>query len=85
MSKYSEVDKSATIRKLINWGRVANPKDKVTGKQAAERFHDWCKIGLTPYQVAQVANGEIDMPDSLFEELLIDSNAHAQLIYKSKE
>ncbi|WP_180980196.1 hypothetical protein [Vibrio diazotrophicus] len=53
MSKYINIDKAKTIKKLIQWGSY-NAHNKVTGKQASERFHDWCSIGLTPFNVAQV-------------------------------
>lgn len=79
MSKYINIDKAKTIKKLIQWGSY-NAHNKVTGKQASERFHDWCSIGLTPFNVAQVANGERDISDERFEALIIDANAYAQLV-----
>ena len=84
MSKYSQVDKARTIKKLILWGRP-DSQEKVNGKQASDRFRDWCEIGFSPAQVAQVANGELDIPDCFFEAIITDANAFAQLEYKSEQ
>ncbi|MBE3653840.1 hypothetical protein BOO91_20175 [Vibrio navarrensis] len=78
MSKYLDVDKAKTVRKIILWGKV-DTQAVITGKQAAERFSSWNKIGYTPYEVAKVANGDLEITDSVFEALIKDANAYAQL------
>lgn len=78
MSKYLDVDKAKTVRKIILWGKV-DTQEVITGKQAAERFSSWNKIGYTPYEVAKVANGDLEITDSVFEALIKDANAYAQL------
>ncbi|MDP2503932.1 hypothetical protein AB4589_25120 [Vibrio sp. 10N.222.49.A3] len=78
MGKYLDVNKDKTVRKIILWGKVDN-QVVITGKQAAERFRSWDQIGYSPYQVAKVANGELEITDNVFEALIIDANAYAQL------
>ncbi|KAB0478807.1 hypothetical protein F7Q91_15630 [Vibrio chagasii] len=78
MGKYVDVDKAKTVRKIILQGKV-DTQAVITGKQAAERFRSWNKIGYSPYQVAKVANGELEITDNVFEALIIDANAYAQL------
>lgn len=66
MSKYLDVDKAKTVRKIILWGKV-DTQAVITGKQAAERFSSWNKIGYTPYEVAKVANGDLEITDSVLK------------------
>ncbi|MFL7038084.1 hypothetical protein [Vibrio lentus] len=81
MSKYVDVDKAKTVRKIILQGKV-DTQAVITGKQAAERFKSWNKIGYSPYEVAKVANGELEITDNVFEALIIDAKAYAQLEIK---